>query len=110
MPDDLAVDDLEVIDNRDANRYEIRLGDDLALVTYRRRGSTIALIHTEVPKALEGHGMAARLAKHALDEARTNGLDVIPFCPYVSAYIGRHPEYADIVATKEQWKAFLSGD
>src|SRR5690348_17067687 len=110
MAAEINADSLEVVDNRKANRFEIRLGDEFAFVTYRRSDSKIAYVHTEVPESLEGHGIAARLARHALDFARANGLDVIPLCPYVSAYIGRHPEYADIVATKEQWKAFLSGD
>ena len=109
MPEDITLNDLEVIHNRDANRFEIRVGDELAFVTYRRRGSTISYIHTEVPPSLEGHGIAAKLAKHALDYARANALDVVPICPYIAAYIGRHPEYADIVLRRGRPKESRDG-
>jgi predicted GNAT family acetyltransferase len=98
---------LEVVDNAAGRRIEIRIGDEVAFVTYRREGNTIAYIHTEVPEALEGHGIAGRLAAHALAHARADGLRVVPLCPYVSAYIKRHPEYQDLVAPRLEWNAFL---
>jgi len=51
-----------------------------------------------VPAAAEGQGHAAALAVAALDFARSEGKSVIPSCPYVAAYIGRHPDYADLVS------------
>jgi predicted GNAT family acetyltransferase len=54
-------------------------------------------VHTEVPAALAGHGIAAALAKFALDNARERGMDVVPKCAYVAAWIKRHPDYADLV-------------
>lgn len=104
---DIDTDALEVVDNPAAGRFEIRIGDEVAFVTYRREGNTIAYIHTEVPEALEGHGIAARLAAHALEYARANGLLVVPLCPYVAAYLERHPEYQDLVAPRAAWSAFL---
>ena len=100
-------DDLAVINNESANRFEIRIGDEVAFLTYRRDGSTIAYTHTEVPPALEGHGIAAKLATHALDYARANSLDVVPLCPYVADYIKRHPAYEDLVAPRARWRPFL---
>jgi predicted GNAT family acetyltransferase len=105
---DISVDDLEVTDNPDAGRFEVRVGNDVAFVTYAKRGSTIAYLHTEVPMSLEGHGIAGKLAKRALEYARENGLDVVPICPYLSAYISRHPEYDDLVAPRDRWKEFLA--
>ena len=53
--------------------------------------------HTEVPRALEGKGVGNVLAKTGLEWARSEGLRVIPICPFVAAYIARHPDYADLV-------------
>jgi predicted GNAT family acetyltransferase len=95
---DIAVDDLKVEHNAEARRFEIHYGDDLARLEYRLGDSTIIYTHTIVPPALEGHGIAGRLAGHALDYARDRGLAVVPLCPYVADFIVKHPEYDDIVA------------
>jgi uncharacterized protein len=104
---DTTPDDLVVVNNRAASRFEIRTGGDVAFLTYQLRGSTIAYTHTEVPKPLEGRGIASRLATYALDYARANGLDVVPLCPYVSEYIRRHPDYQDLVAPRARWREFM---
>lgn len=77
----------------------MEVGGQVAVLEYARGADRITLIHTGVPEALEGHGIAGRLAKTALDEARVQGLAVIPRCRYVAAYIRRHPEYAELVPT-----------
>jgi predicted GNAT family acetyltransferase len=93
----------EVVDSPDASRYELRLEGRLAGVAeYRRRNGRIIFTHTEVVEALEGHGLAGRLASAALDDARRQGLEVVPLCPFVSAYIARHPEYRDLVAADQR--------
>jgi predicted GNAT family acetyltransferase len=53
---------------------------------------------TEVPEALEGQGIGSALARGALDDVRAQGLQVIPLCPFVAAFIRRHPEYLDLVS------------
>ena len=103
----ITPDELTVIDNRSANRFEIHVAGEIAFLAYSRDGSTIAYTHTEVPPALEGHGIAAKLATHALDYARANSLDVVPLCPYVADYIKRHPAYEDLVAPRARWRPFL---
>ena len=95
---DIAIDDLDVQHNRGARRFEIRYGYEIARLEYHLRGGTIIYTHTVVPLVLEGHGIAGRLAKEALDYARKGGLSVVPLCPYVADYIEKHPEYADLVA------------
>jgi uncharacterized protein len=57
----------------------------------------VVLVHTEVDSAYEGHGVGSVLAKAALDDIRRRGKRVTPLCPFVSTYIARHPEYADLV-------------
>ena len=55
-------------------------------------------MHTEVDEALEGRGLGSRLVATALEDARREGLEVVPLCPFVAAFIDRHPEYQDVVA------------
>ena len=52
---------------------------------------------TEVEPGFEGGGLAGRLARYSLDDARKRQLAVLPFCLYVQSWIKRHPEYADLV-------------
>jgi predicted GNAT family acetyltransferase len=87
-----------ITDNPDQHRYEIRVSDELAgFVQYRRREGLIALIHTEIDTRFEGQGLASQLIAGVLDEARTAGVWVLPFCPFVNGYISRHPEYVELV-------------
>lgn len=90
---------LSIVDAVDAQRYEARLDDQLAgFLDYVVKRGRIALVHTEVAAAYEGRGIASGLARFALDDARLRGLPVIPSCPYVKAFLERHPEYRDVVA------------
>jgi uncharacterized protein len=87
-----------VADHPDLERYEITADGEVAGFTqYRRRPGLIAFVHTEVDSRFEGRGLASRLIGSALDEARDAGLLVLPFCPFVNAYISKHPEYATLV-------------
>jgi len=87
-----------VADNEAAERYEVRVGDDLAgIAQYRRKPGQIAFVHTEVGDRFEGMGLGSQLISHALGEARDQGLAVLPFCPFVKGYIARHAEYMDLV-------------
>jgi predicted GNAT family acetyltransferase len=88
-----------VVDNPTAGRYEAVAGGELAgLVAYQRRGNVVVFTHTSVEPAFEGKGVAGRLAAAALDDARAQGLAVVPRCPYVAQYIRRHPAYEDLVS------------
>ena len=99
---DMNIDEVVVRDNAPENRYEARVGNHLAILTYERAPGHITFIHTIVPPALEGHGVADKMARTVLEEARAAGLAVIPRCPYVAAYIRRHPQYTDLVPPKER--------
>jgi predicted GNAT family acetyltransferase len=89
---------LRITDAPDAERYEVHVDGDLAAVlAYKLRRTRIALIHTEVAPTHRGQGIAERLARFALDDARHRGLRVIPTCPYVRSFLDGHPEYHDIV-------------
>jgi predicted GNAT family acetyltransferase/glutaredoxin len=84
--------DAVVVDVPEENRYELRLGDRrIGLAAYHRRDNRIAFTHTEVDAACEGRGFGTRLVRDALDDARSRGLEIVPLCPFVAAYVKRHP-------------------
>ena len=89
-----------VVDRTDLNRYELAVDNDVAFLTYRRKPDHILLAHTEVPEVFRGRGYGSVLAKHALDEARRAGLNVIVKCPFVTAWLRRHHEYDDIIIAR----------
>jgi uncharacterized protein len=88
--------------NEGKHRYEAQVGGEMAVLTYASSGDTIIFLHTLVPEPLEGRGIASRLAHTALEDARTAHLQVVAQCPYVAAYVRRHPEYLEILTPAEQ--------
>jgi predicted GNAT family acetyltransferase len=90
----------EVTNNERESQYELSTEAGLAVLEYMREGDRIALVHTEVPKALEGRGLGAKLVKFALADARARDLQVLPMCAFVRAYVAKHPEYAPLVAKR----------
>ena len=85
--------------NEAASRFELRVQGRLAFAHYELIDGVMWLTHTETPPALQGRGLAARVVRAALDHARERGLKVRPACSYVRAYLRRHPEQQDLVAT-----------
>lgn len=69
-----------------------------AVCVYRRDGDVMAIVHTEVPPAAQGRGIAGAVVAAALDWARREGLRVRPLCSYVAAYMRRHRETQDLLA------------
>jgi predicted GNAT family acetyltransferase len=78
-------------------RFEIVQEGHVAYLEYNLAGKVLQLIHSEVPEALRGRGMAAELAQSALEWAREHGAKVDVICPSVAAYIEKHPEYSDLL-------------
>ncbi|HEU4658383.1 MAG TPA: GNAT family N-acetyltransferase [Capillimicrobium sp.] len=88
-----------VVDNQAEHRYEIRRdGRRLGFIRYGWRRGAIVLVHTEVDPSAEGQGVGNRLVAGALDDIRSRGLRMVPVCPFVAAYLRRHPEQQDLVA------------
>jgi predicted GNAT family acetyltransferase len=87
-----------------AQRFEVWVGDELAgFLTYRPlEDATYAVDHTEIGPPFEGRGLADRLVTEVLDEVRSRGGSVLPYCPYVRAWLGRHPAYADLVPADQR--------
>jgi predicted GNAT family acetyltransferase len=89
-----------VTQNEASHRFEITVDGRTGFLEYHRGRDFLSLVHTEVPPELEGHGIGGKLAKAGLEFARKENLKVVPSCPFVAAYIRRHPEYVDIVMEK----------
>jgi len=80
-------------------RFTADVDGATAYITYRPiDGQILDLDHTFVPKAARGGGIASQLTAHALEYARERGLRVVPSCPFVAAYVARHPEYRELLA------------
>lgn len=77
-------------------RFELRLTGGAAYVEYlQNQQGVIYLTHTEVPQSLEGKGVGSALIKKVLAHVRAMGVKMAPLCPFVAAYLKRHPEAAD---------------
>ena len=83
-----------------AGRFEARLAGGRCVADYRLVGVVMHIVHTEVPPALQGQGLAAVLVQQVLDQARALGWQVRPVCGYVQAYMRRHPETHDLLETR----------
>jgi len=86
-----------VRDNASLGRYELSVDGQTAFAAYRRSPGRITFTHTEVPEELEGHGIGAQLVRGALDDVRARDEKVIALCPFVAAFIKRHPDYKDLL-------------
>lgn len=91
--------DNQVIHNPEKKRFEWNQDGLTSMVEYVMGNNLMVFSHTEVPPALEGQGIAAKMAKFALDYARDQQLRILPLCPYIKAYIERHPEYKPLIGT-----------
>ena len=86
-----------VRNNTALNRFELEVDGQLAVAYYRMTPGVITFVHTEVPQALSGRGVATKLIRGALEMVRAQGLKVVPQCAFVSAFMGKHPEYNDLL-------------
>ncbi|MCU1370553.1 MAG: hypothetical protein JWO77_1747 [Ilumatobacteraceae bacterium] len=96
--------DITITDERHGatGRYHLVVdGDDVGELDYRDGDGRRVFTHTGVRPSLEGQGLAAQLVRRGLDDAREEGLEVVPQCSYVAAYLARHPEDTDLVATTD---------
>ena len=79
------------------DRFETMVEGELCVIDYRREGTTIYLTHVGVPRPVGNRGIAAALTQAAFDWARTEGLQIVPVCPYVVAWIKRHRSYRPLL-------------
>ena len=86
-----------VSNNAAQHRFELKVDGHIAAAYYERAGDVITFEHTEVPAELGGKGIGSKLVKGALDQVRADGLKVVAQCPFVKGWIGKHPDYADLL-------------
>ena len=94
---------MAVRDNTVEDQFELYVnGMPAGVLAYQMKGQDYALIHTEIDPEFEGQGMGSRLISGALDQIRAGGHTMLPVCPFVLSFVERHPEYLDLVATKDR--------
>ncbi len=92
--------ELLVVDNPERHRYEAVLDDRVVGISqYSLTADVITFLHTEVDQSGKGKGIGSQLAAGALDDVRRRGLRVVARCPFIAAYIKRHRDYADLLAS-----------
>jgi predicted GNAT family acetyltransferase len=80
--------------NTDDRRYElVDNGEVVGVAEYDLEGGAVVFRHTEVGKGHEGKGYGSKLAKLALDDARTGNRKIVARCEFIAGYVSRHPEY-----------------
>lgn len=102
---------IDIADNADAHRYEARTEDGTVagFISYEIRGELLAMVHTQVEDAFEGHGVGSSLVKGALAMVRGSGLGLLPYCPFVAEYLKRYPEYQGLVPEARRTEFGLPG-
>lgn len=86
---------LQIINNEEQQQFEYRAEDNLATLTYKFYKKDIAFMHTNVPESLAGKGIASALAASAFEYAKKINRKVMVYCPFVAAYLRKHPELKD---------------
>jgi len=92
-------------DREDRNRFELDVDGAVAFVTYRKSPDAITLVHTEVPPELGGRGVGSRLGRATLDAVRAQGRELHVECDFIRTFMGKHPDYNDLLAGGEAAKA-----
>lgn len=92
--------DATVQHNRHQHRFELPIEGKLSIVAYQNvNDETLALTHTEVDPRLEGQGVGSHLVQGVLEYVEQNNLKIVPLCPFVAAYLKRHPDWNRVVST-----------
>jgi predicted GNAT family acetyltransferase len=86
-----------VRNNTELHRFELDADGHMAVAYYRLLPGVITFTHTEVPNELSGRGIGSALARGALDIVRAQGLKVVAQCPFISTFMGKHPEFNDLL-------------
>ena len=94
--------EIKVVNNEKALHFETLLSNgEFAFIEYRWNKGNLVFMHTWVPEGFEGQGIAAALAKFALEYAKEKQLQIVVYCPYVNAYLKKHPEYQVLLAKQD---------
>lgn len=89
--------EIQLVKNEEKKRFELEVDQFIAFIDYKESDGKISLTHTEAPKELEGRGVANAVVEKTLDYIEQNNFTLVPLCPFVFAYIKRHPEWNKII-------------
>jgi predicted GNAT family acetyltransferase len=91
----------QLVHNKERHQYEFHINGNMAKIEYLKPNhETVFLTHTEVPAVLGGKGVGSELVRQVLADVAESGAFVVPLCPFVKAYIMRHPEWQRIVSKR----------
>ena len=93
----MVMEPVTVLNNEQQMQFQVKLDGEAAFLEYRMHDGVLVLMHTEVPEKLGGRGVGKALAEYAFQYARARHLPVKVYCPFVQAWLKKHPEYTDIV-------------
>lgn len=88
---------MNITDNTEQQRFETPVGNAFAFITYRWEHGKLALMHTEVPEEAEGKGIAGELTKLVFEKAKQDQRKILVYCPFISTFLKRHPEYDELI-------------
>ena len=97
MSNDNTKQDLEIVHNESAKRFETSIDGHTGYISYKEHDDKLVYDHTIVPQELGGRGVGSALVKQALNYARENNKKVVPQCSFVASYIDKHPDYQDLL-------------
>jgi predicted GNAT family acetyltransferase len=90
--------EIRILDDTENHRFVVTVdGETAGLAVYHVRGDRYFFVHTEISPEFGGQGLGSRLARHVLEEMRDRGEQIVPLCPFIAAYVARHPEFAELV-------------
>lgn len=73
-------------------------------------GDDRVLYHTGVSDDYAGQGLASKLVRAVVDDVVAAGKRIVPVCPYVAAWMPKHPEYdAHVVTRRPEHIAAVKG-
>jgi hypothetical protein len=87
----------EIVDNIVMHRFEMLIGDNIAVAYYQKQDGSVVLLHTEVRQRFSGQGVGSRLAHTVFETLKARGRRVIEKCPFMSSYATTHSEYMSML-------------
>ena len=95
-------DNIPLTVNAEAHDLEMNVDGNIAIIEYELSDGILKLIHTEVPPVLEGKGVGSAIVLKALNFAKENNYKIVPICPFVQAYLKRHPQWNEIINPRKK--------
>lgn len=89
----MGYDDIALINNEALHNFELFIDGARAFIDYKQKGDKVYLIHTEVPEALQGKGVAAAIVEKTFRYMEAHQLKLVPLCVYVKHFLSTHPEW-----------------